>query len=419
VAYNYQTDFVGLWRAVTGGVEKAEMPGLDFWVAAMGRSGLLNLVISGSPPVVNQDTTAWFKPSVTPPDYAAEGVLYLWDGTQYVPATPGLFYTYLSVSLGAQGLAIWLVTGVPSNLIGNNGDIALRTDAPGGIYGPKAAGSWPADPLPGTSYSQISEFLDVLGTAQGDIVYRDASGWAVLAPGTAGQVLETGGAAANPSWADASVLNSAAVDAAFGSVQGEILYRNATVWTVLAPGAAGQFLETGGAGADPSWASPSGFALNSAAVDAAFGATAGGVLVRGAAWANSGAGGTGQVLTSNGAAAPTFQTPVVTSAILDTAFGGVQGSILYRNAAAWVALPPGVNGQFLKTSGPAADPSWATSTSAPTPGAIGSYGISFFGATPLDQFGNPFPGTWGVASILGNVDSAGVPQTLYLMQRTA
>src|SRR5438477_5434485 len=116
MAYNYLTDFVGLWRAVSGGVEKAEMPGLDFVVAALGRAGILNLVISGSPPIVNQDTTAWFKPSVSPPDYAAEGVLYLWDGTTYVPATPGLFFTYLSVSLNANALAIWLVTGAPSNL---------------------------------------------------------------------------------------------------------------------------------------------------------------------------------------------------------------------------------------------------------------------------------------------------------------
>src|SRR5204863_6624112 len=113
-----------------------------------------------SPPTVDQPTTAWFKPHV--PSYSAEGVLYLWDedANDYVPATPGLFYTYLSISLGANGLAIWLVTGAPSDLVGMNGDLAIRQDAPGGIYGPKAAGTWPADPLPGTSYSQISSFLD-------------------------------------------------------------------------------------------------------------------------------------------------------------------------------------------------------------------------------------------------------------------
>jgi len=43
------------------------------------------------------------------------------------------------------------------------------------------------------------------------------------------------------------------IDAAIGSTRGDILYRNATVWTVLAPGTAGFSLQTGGAGADPSY----------------------------------------------------------------------------------------------------------------------------------------------------------------------
>ena len=41
-------------------------------------------------------------------------------------------------------------------------------------------------------------------TTQGDIVYRNASGLARLGAGTSGQVLQTGGAGANPSWVDTS-----------------------------------------------------------------------------------------------------------------------------------------------------------------------------------------------------------------------
>ena len=37
-------------------------------------------------------------------------------------------------------------------------------------------------------------------TTQGDIVYRDGSGLARLGAGTSGQVLQTGGSGANPSW---------------------------------------------------------------------------------------------------------------------------------------------------------------------------------------------------------------------------
>jgi hypothetical protein len=41
-------------------------------------------------------------------------------------------------------------------------------------------------------------------TTQGDIVYRDASGLQRLGAGTSGQVLQTGGTGANPSWTDVS-----------------------------------------------------------------------------------------------------------------------------------------------------------------------------------------------------------------------
>jgi hypothetical protein len=50
-------------------------------------------------------------------------------------------------------------------------------------------------------------------------------------------------------------ISSAALDAVFGSAQGDILYRNATVWTVLSPGTSGQFLETQGPAANVAWAS--------------------------------------------------------------------------------------------------------------------------------------------------------------------
>ena len=40
-------------------------------------------------------------------------------------------------------------------------------------------------------------------TTQGDILYRDGSGLQRLAAGTSGQVLQTGGSGANPSWTDA------------------------------------------------------------------------------------------------------------------------------------------------------------------------------------------------------------------------
>jgi hypothetical protein len=48
------------------------------------------------------------------------------------------------------------------------------------------------------------------------------------------------------------------------------------------------------------------------------------------------------------------------SPLLDQAAGSAQGSVLYRGAQRWAALPPGSSGQFLQTSGAAANPSWAS-----------------------------------------------------------
>lgn len=51
------------------------------------------------------------------------------------------------------------------------------------------------------SDNTITTVLDKqFGTVQGSVVYRGASSWAALGPGTSGQVLQSGGTSANPSW---------------------------------------------------------------------------------------------------------------------------------------------------------------------------------------------------------------------------
>lgn len=72
------------------------------------------------------------------------------------------------------------------------------------------------------------DFDFAFGADQGDIIYRDtgasgaAGAWRVLAPGTAGQVLITGGAAANPAWGT-DVLGSIGTTDAAGGRKGEYL----------------------------------------------------------------------------------------------------------------------------------------------------------------------------------------------------
>lgn len=72
------------------------------------------------------------------------------------------------------------------------------------ILGRKSAGA--GDPEECT----LSEVLDFIGSAaQGDILYRGASGWQRLPAGSANNVLLSGGASANPSWGDVFVHGSA------------------------------------------------------------------------------------------------------------------------------------------------------------------------------------------------------------------
>lgn len=127
---------------------------------------------------------------------------------------------------------------------------------------------------------------------------------------------------------------SAVIDAAFPSaVQGSILYRGATDWTVLNPGTAGQLLQTGGTAANPSWAtgySPPAIANNTIVSNV-----------------------------SGSSAAPAANT---LTQVLDSVAGNTQGSILYRSATAWTVLPPGTNGQVLKTAGTGGDPFWGSTT---------------------------------------------------------
>jgi hypothetical protein len=246
----------------------------------------------------------------------------------------------------------------------------------------------------------LTGFLDAAaGNAQGDLLYRSGSAWTVLPPGTAGQVLQSGGASANPSWttaasgsvtsvgsgsgltggpitssgslslaaiADGRVLantsGGSAVPVAttpstvldvIGSTQGDILYRSATGWAVLAPGTSGQVLQTGGASANPSWTSAAGGSVTSVA--SGTGLTGGPITSSGtlalAAIANH------DVLanTSGGSAAPSATT---VTALLDDTMGSTRGQILFRGSSTWGVLGAGTAGQLLKTTGTSGDPAW-------------------------------------------------------------
>lgn len=296
-------------------------------------------------------------------------------------------------------------TGLTGGPITSSGTISLAAIADQRVLANVSGGS--AAPTP----TSLSALLDACaGNAQGDILYRNASGWVVLAPGTSGQLLSTAGAGGNPSWitasgtgtvtsvatgtgltggpitttgtislaavADGSLLANisggsaapaantltAIIDAVLGSTQGDVLYRNGTVWTALAPGTSGQVLTTGGAAANPSWTSVAGTGTVTN-VATGTGLTGGPITTTGtislAAIADN------RILAniSGGSAAPIANS---LSDVIDSAISSTRGSILYRGASGWTNLAPGTSGQFLKTNGAGADPAWASGSGSGT-----------------------------------------------------
>lgn len=225
-------------------------------------------------------------------DITTDGVNGADTGNLYMCASAnlsGVWATDLANGLWTLALNVQaIVNALPS--IANNtvfGNISGSTGTPAGVG--------------------VSALLDsVFGNTQGSILYRSGSVWSLLPPGSSGQVLESGGSAANPAWgsaagagtitgvttnngltgggttgsvnvglanvADSSLLAnttggasypiattlSAYIDHAISNTHGAILYRNGTIWTALAPGNAGQVLESGGAAANPSWGATTG-----------------------------------------------------------------------------------------------------------------------------------------------------------------
>ena len=70
-----------------------------------------------------------------------------------------------------------------------------------------------------TLNANASAILDTLSSTRGSVIYRGASGWAALSPGTSGHVLRTNGSGQNPSWAAVSGGGSGTVPDINANVQ--------------------------------------------------------------------------------------------------------------------------------------------------------------------------------------------------------
>lgn len=82
-------------------------------------------------------------------------------------------------------------TGSISTTFASVADKSILANISGGAAAPSA--------------NTLTGIIDsAIGSTQGQVLYRGASSWSVLNPGTSGQFLKTQGASANPVWADAS-----------------------------------------------------------------------------------------------------------------------------------------------------------------------------------------------------------------------
>lgn len=122
------------------------------------------------------------------------------------------------------------------------------------------------------SWSDVTA-TNIAGGAAGTLFYNTAADTTTsLSIGTAYQLLGVNAGATAPSWQGLSSL----LDNVFtASAQGTLLYRGASNWVALAPGTNGQFLTSGGAAANVSWTTGGGggvtgftTALNTAAPNA-------------------------------------------------------------------------------------------------------------------------------------------------------
>ena len=140
-----------------------------------------------------------FSPIASPAG-AAQGEVLYYNGSSWVNLGVGTDGHVLTThgagadptweeASGGSGASSWLdlIDTDPSTYLGQGGKYVRVNSTPDGLE--FATPDWITDPG---------------SPAQGQVLYYNGTAWAVLAPGTNGQVLTTGGAGANPSWEDSS-----------------------------------------------------------------------------------------------------------------------------------------------------------------------------------------------------------------------
>lgn len=333
-------------------------------------------IIAPTSPIAGQ---FWFDTTTTA--YA----LKQYDGTQWVAigTLDTVAHTWTPVGGGGGGLTI----GSTTITSGTNGRLEYNNS---GILGEIT----------------LTSLLDTISSTQGTVIYRGASSWSALAPGTSGQFLQTGGAAANPSWASAAgggTVTSITCGAGLNCSGSNPITSSGTITPTVTTNAqtgtsytfvttdCGKLVSTSNASAIASSlpaASTTGFTAGCGIDIDDIGAgtntitTTTSIFDNGLATLGVAKGQYANVwsdstnwhsalslplvsnnqLLANVSGATNYPTNTSLSTLLDNVTGNAQGTIIYRNASSWVALAPGTAGQLLQTGGASANPSWVTAS---------------------------------------------------------
>lgn len=198
------------------------------------------------------------------------------------------------------------------------------------------------------------------------------------------------------------------LDSAISNTRGAVIVRGAAGWLALAPGTVGQFLRTGGSGADVTWAAAGAGVTN---VASGTGLAGGPITATGTLTLAAAADGTVLANVSGGSAIPL---PTTISALLDK-LSSTRGSLLTRTAAGWVSLGPGSSGQYLKTQGAGADATWDSPAGAGTVTSVAT-GTGLTGG-PISASGTILFASIADSNLLANISggsAAPVPTTFSL-----
>jgi hypothetical protein len=251
----------------------------------------------------------------------------------------------------------------------------------------------------------LTAILDTLGSTQGMTLYRGNTSWSTLPSSGTNTLLSVSGPNANPAWQTLSYMIDNAINSA--SAQGTILYRGASSWSALAPGTSGQILQTQGASANPQWTSVSGIGTVTS-VNASGGSTglnftggpitSSGTLTMGGTL-GTGYGGTNLTSFTSGGAVYATSTSALTTGILPVASGGTGSSSPSLVAGTNVTISGSWPNQTINASGGGGS------------GTVTSVNVSG-GTTGLTTSGGPITGS-GTITLAGTlaIASGGTGQT--------